>query len=447
MQIRLLAFCIIASTSSIFAQNSYSVRNLVSDIPGAAEQTDPNLKNPWGLSTSSSSPFWISNNHTGTTTLYNTDGLLFPTASPLVVKIPAPVLGGSDAVSAPTGQAFNDTGGFEIQTGKPAQFLFVTEDGTIAAWSSAVDLARAQIMVDNSSTGAVYKGMTIARTSNGPVLYAANFRSGMIEAYDTQFRPLTLPDELRGPLKPGYGPFNIQRIGQRLYVTYAVQSDAGPDDVAGPGNGAVRIFTLDGHASGPAIDGGALNSPWGLALAPEYFGSFSQSLLVGNFGDGVINAYDSCSGQFLGALSDPNGKPIVTLGLWGLRAGNGHTGGEAGVLYFTAGIPGGDSLEDHGLFGALRPAPPAPPAPAPTPAAVDIRNFAFSPDPINISVGGTVQWINNDQAAHTVVGDAAPFKSGTLSNKAMFSAKFDTPGTYDYHCSIHPFMKAKVVVK
>ena len=446
MKLRLITFWSIASVSSILAQNSYTVRNLVSDIPGAAEQTDPNLKNPWGLSASPTSPFWISNNHTGTTTLYNTDGIPFPTAKPLVVKIPPPPSAGPDAVSSPTGQAFNDTGGFEIEPGKPAQFLFCTEGGTIAAWSSAVDPASARIMVDNSSNGAVYKGMTVATTANGPVLYVANFHSGMIEAYDTQFRPLAISDELRGPIAAGYGSFNVQRLGQKLYVTYAVQATEGADDVAGPGNGAVRGFTLDGVPAGPAIDGGALNSPWGLAIAPEYFGSFSQTLLVGNFGDGVINAYDSCSGRWLGALSDANGKPVATAGLWALRAGNGHNGGESGVVYFTAGIPGNDSIEDHGLFGSLRPTPPAPP-PAPAAVSVDIKNFAFTPDAINIPAGGTVQWTNNDQDAHTVSGDTSAFKSGVLSNKETFSEKFDTPGTYDYHCSIHPFMKAKVIVK
>lgn len=446
MNFRSLILWATLSAASMPAQNRFAMRNLVSDIAGAADQTDPNLKNPWGLAASATSPFWISDNHTGSATVYNSDGAAFPSGNPLIVKIPAPPGAPADAVSSPTAQVFNDTPGFELAPGKPAQFLFATEDGTIAAWNSAVDPGNARLVVDNSRSGAVYKGMAVAMTSKGPVLYAANFHSGLVEAYDSHFRPIPVADDLRAPLKPGYGPFNIQRLGQRLYVTYAVQDEDAADDVAGPGNGVVRIMTLDGDQTGQEIDGGALNSPWGVAIAPEYFGSFSQTLLVANFGDGVINAYDTCTNEWLGTLADANGKTIAIPGLWALRAGNGHTGGEAGVLYFTAGIPGDGDIEDHGLFGSLRPAPPAPP-PAPATVAADIRNFAFSPDPITISVGDTVKWTNADSAAHTVASDTNTFKSGALANSGTFSQKFDTAGTYPYHCSIHPLMKATVVVK
>jgi plastocyanin len=260
-----------------------------------------------------------------------------------------------------------------------------------------------------------------------------------------------VPEEFRGPLLAGYGPFNIQRIGQKLYVTYAKQDGAAHDDVAGAGNGFVYVFSLDGHLLTRMIEGGALNSPWGVVIAPEFFGPFSQTLLVGNFGDGMINAYDPCSGQWLAALGDPNGKALAIPGLWGLRFGNGHNGGEAGVLYFTAGIPGSENIEDHGLFGSIRPVPPAlsaPPSTTPPPNyAVNIQNLQFMPDAITIQVGGVLTWTNGDGFAHTVKGDNAPFASGRLDQNTKFSQTFDAPGTYNYHCTIHPFMQGKVVVQ
>jgi uncharacterized protein (TIGR03118 family) len=322
------------------AQNSYAVRNLVSDLPGMAEQTDANLKNPWGLSASSTSPLWISNNGTGTTTLYNGDGQGFPSGNPLVVTIPAPPSAGGKATSSPTGQVLNDTGEFELQAGEPALFLFSTEHGTIAGWNNSVDASNARIVVDNSAVGAVYKGLAVAQTPDGARLYAANFHAGTIDAFDTNFNPVAVPEEFRGPLLAGYGPFNIQRIGQKLYVTYAKQDGAAHDDVAGAGNGFVYVFSLDGHLLTRMIEGGALNSPWGVVIAPEFFGPFSQTLLVSNFGDGMINAYDPCSGQWLASLGDPNGKALAIPGLWGLRFGNGHNGGEAGVTVFYGGHSG-----------------------------------------------------------------------------------------------------------
>lgn len=431
------------------AQNSYSVRNLVSDLPGVAEQTDANLKNPWGLAASSTSPFWVSNNRTGTATLYNSDGKGFPDGNPLVVTISGAASARGDSISSPTGQAFNDTGGFELMPGKPALFLFSSEDGTIAAWNNVVDPSNARTVVDNSAAGAVYKGLAVARTESGPRLYAANFRAGTIDAFDSNFKPVPVSDEFRGPLIPGYGPFNIQRIGQKLYVTYAKQGDDGRDDVAGVGNGFVYVFSLDGQLLTRLIEGGALNSPWGVTIAPEFFGSFSQALLVANFGEGTINAYDSCSGQWLGSIADTNGKALVLPGLWGLRAGNGHNGGEAGEVYFTAGIPGNDDIESHGLFGSIRPAPPAPSSPPSPPSnySVEIRNLRFSPGTINILVGGVLTWTNADGFAHTVKGDAAPFASGLLDQNQTFTQTFDTPGTYHYHCTIHPFMQGEVVVQ
>jgi uncharacterized protein (TIGR03118 family) len=238
------------------AQNSYSVRRLVSDLPGMAEQLDANLKNPWGLSASGTSPFWISNNRTGTTTVYNSDGKPFPDAGPLVVTIPPPAVAGSGK-SSPTGQTFNDTASFELAPGKPALFLFCTEDGTIAGWNGSVSPG-ALNLVDNSASGAIYKGLAIARTTDGARLYAANFGAGTIDAFDGALNPVAIPDEMRGPTIPGFAPFNIQRIGQRLYVTYAMRDNDGHDDVPGAGNGSVYVFTLDGHLVARLIEGGYL---------------------------------------------------------------------------------------------------------------------------------------------------------------------------------------------
>ena len=194
------------------------------------------------------------------------------------------------------------------------------------------------------------------------------------------------------------------------------------------------------------VSTGALNSPWGLALAPGNFGDFSNALLVGNFGDGAINAFDPCSGEFLGTLQDPSGTNIAISGLWGLSFGNGRGAGDATTLYFTAGTPGSGNVEDHGLFGSIQPAD-APAAPSAQPMAANISNFAFAPPTLTIAAGAQVQWTNQDAATHTVVADNASFSSSGLQRNQTFSQTFSTPGTYPYHCSLHPFMQGKIVVQ
>ena len=357
--------------------------NLVSDLPGVAQVQDVNLVNPWGISESPTSAFWISDNNSGLSTLYNTQG----TPQSLVVSIPTPgdPLGAS---GAPTGTVFNTDlakGGFKVsgvsKTGTPtsaaAIFLFATEDGTIVGWNPGVnpsgfDAAKAGtygiIAVDNSANptaanGAVYKGLTIATGTGGPifandansgtVLYAANFRSGQIEAYDTQFKRIDLPAGafIDPNLPKGYAPFNVQELGGKIYVTYAKQNADNHDDVAGPGHGFVDVFNLDGSDGQRLVSRGKLDSPWGLAIAPSSFGNLAGALLVGNFGDGHINAYDAKTGKFLATLKDPDGEPIQIDGLWALKVGNGSNGGDANTVYFTAGI----DHERHGLFGSLKP--------------------------------------------------------------------------------------------
>jgi plastocyanin len=223
-----------------------------------------------------------------------------------------------------------------------------------------------------------------------------------------------------------------------------MQDAAKHDDVGGAGNGFVDVFDFTGALQGRLVSNGPLNSPWGLSLAPGNFGDFSNALLVGNFGDGIINAFDPCSGEYLGALKDGSGSAIAISGLWGLSFGNGRGAGDATTLYFTAGIPGSGNVEDHGLFGSIQAADPASP-PSPTP--VNIANFAFAPQVVSVAVGVQIQWTNQDGAAHTVTADDGHFGSDTLDHNQTFSQTFNAPGTYSYHCAIHPFMKAKVVVQ
>jgi len=331
----------------------YSQHNLVSDVPGLADQTDPNLINPWGLALNATGPFWIADNHTGTGTVYNGAGQPFPTDAPLVVNIPAG--GTGPGASTPTGQVFNGTPAFEVSPGNPALFIFATESGTISGWNPQVDAGNAKLTVDRSASGAVYKGITLGSNASGPLLYAANFGAATIDVFDGNFQPTTVSGGFIDPNLPaGFAPFNIKRIGRKLYVTYAVQDSSKHDDVSGAGNGFVNIFDADGTLVQRLVSNGPLNSPWGITLAPDFFGDYSNTLLVGNFGDGSVNAFDPFTGNYLGVLQDSNGNPISISGLWALQFGNGHNGGDANTLYFTAGISGGGSVEDHGLLGSIQ---------------------------------------------------------------------------------------------
>jgi uncharacterized protein (TIGR03118 family) len=341
------ALALLASTLAAPATAAYVQTNLVSDIPTFAAFTDPNLKNPWGIASSPTSPFWVSNNGTGTSTLYNSLGQPFPVASPLVVTIP-PAPGGT-----PTGQVFNGGSDFQINPGQPARFIFATESGTIAAWNPAANATNAITKVDNSASGAVYKGLAIGSTASGNFLYAANFASGAIDVFDKSFTPTSLPGSFTDPNLPsGYAPFNVQNLDGTLYVTYAVRGLNG-DDVSGAGNGIVDAFDTNGNLLRRVATAGALNSPWGLALAPLGFGEFGGALLVGNFGDGVIDAFNPITGLLLGTLLDVTNNPIVNDGLWGLRFGNGGNGGSLNTLYFTAGL----NDEQDGLFGSIAAVP------------------------------------------------------------------------------------------
>ncbi len=329
---------------------AYVVRNLVSDLPGLADRVDPKLKNPWGISMSATSAFWVSNGGTGTSTLYNTAGDLFPVGNPLIVTIPQG--GGRTGPSHPTGQVWNGTPGFELTAGQPAAFLFATEEGMIGAWNRNVDATNAVIVIDDPS--ASFKGLAMGVAASGPTLYAANFKAGTVDVFDYTFTAVQTAGGFRDPNLPaGFAPFNVMRFGGSIYVTYAKQDAEKADDVAGEGNGYINVFDLEGNLQRRLVSGGALNSPWGMAMAPGFFGDYSNTLLVGNFGNGRINAFDVSTGKQVGTLKYKDGTPVAVEGLWGLVFGNSGNGGNANTLYFAAGISGGGALEEHGVFGSI----------------------------------------------------------------------------------------------
>lgn len=326
----------------------YEQKNLVSNLASLAPKTDPNLVNGWGISRSSSSPWWVSDNGTGKATLYDGEG----NARSLVVTVPG----------APTGTVFNGSTDFQLAPGQPARFLFVSEDGTISGWNPAVDPTHAIVMV--TTPGAVYKGMAIAVDNGQRMLYAANFHSGRIDVFDASFHPVSRGRgegegdddgggfQFRGQPR-GFSPFNIMNIGENLVVAFAKPDAEGHDEIAGPGNGLIGVFSTSGKLIRWFEHVDALNAPWGLALAPYDFGSFSHHLISGQFGSGELLAFNIEAGKFDGNLLTPAGQPIVIDGLWGIGFGNGNVAGPANNLFFAA----GPNDETNGLFGVLTPVP------------------------------------------------------------------------------------------
>jgi uncharacterized protein (TIGR03118 family) len=325
-----------ASPLAAAEHNSYTVTPLVSDQPGIAAHTDPNLVNAWGLTASGTSPWWVADNGTDLSTLYRGDG----TPQALVVHVDG----------GPTGTAFNPTTGFVLPTGGKALFLFDSEDGIVRAWNAAQGTT-AIVVKDRSGEGAIYKGLAIADTASGSRLYAADFHNARVDVFDGTFG--LVPGGFTDPALPaGYAPFNVQTIGDRVFVAYAKQDADAEDEVAGQGAGFVDAYDLAGNLLARVAQHGQLNAPWGLALAPEGFGRFGGDLLVGNFGDGQINAYEELpNGHFAhrGELRGSDNKPLTIDGLWALRFGNGGNAGPTGTLFFTA----GPDEETHGLFGSI----------------------------------------------------------------------------------------------
>jgi len=346
-RITLVAFAlVVAAFPTIANAQRVTQTNLVSDVPAWAPTVDPHLVNAWGIAFGPTSPIWVADNGTGLSTIYTGNGAIVP----LVVTVPGPA--GSTDHSAPTGLVFNGTGKFTVSDGGksgPALFIFDTEDGTISGWSPAVTTKHSIRVIDNSGLDAIYKGLAIGTTQEGSsFIYATNFHSGWVEIYDSNFQWVKNFTDMTVP--EGYAPFGIQNINGMLVVTFAKQDEDKEDDVAGAGFGFVDIFDLSGNMVKRLVSRGALNAPWGLALAPANFGRFSNALLVGNFGNGWINAYNPSTGALLGHLLNPNGSPLAIDGLWGLEFGTGSAAsGPTNTLFFTA----GPEDESHGLFGKL----------------------------------------------------------------------------------------------
>jgi uncharacterized protein (TIGR03118 family) len=335
-----------AGTTASHAKTTFNETDLVSDIAGRAQITDPSLVNPWGISHGPATPLWVSNNGTDSSTLYATPTAGTVSKVPLTVAIPG---------GAPTGQVFHDPAdatNFVVSSGGksgPAVFIFDSEAGVITAWSPSVD--RANAIQVGQGDNAVYKGLALADTPFGQVLLAADFRNGRIDVFDHAFHRLSLPDEFfHDPSLPaGYAPFNVAVIGDAIYVTYAKQNAAKHDEVDGAGLGIVDVYTDFGLDRHRFASHGALNAPWAVAMAPASFGTIAGDILVGNFGDGRINVYDR-SGRFDGPLRTADGKPLVIDGLWGLLPGTTANGG-TDALWFAAGI----NHEADGLLGLIRP--------------------------------------------------------------------------------------------
>ncbi|MDP9089797.1 MAG: TIGR03118 family protein [Pseudomonadota bacterium] len=365
-----------AGSESDAEDNAYKVLPLVSNIAGAAAMQDKVLQNAWGVAFSpGGSPFWVNDNVTGCSTLYTGDG----TKVPLQVSIPLPgnVIPPNSCQpvdpnhppsvtpASPTGILWNPSSAFLVPGTKlPAIFIFATEDGTVSAWAGGLNpVGDAVLAADNSSTptaadGAVYKAIAFGLTSKGGLLFATNFRSGKIDVFGPngptgQFTAASTSGGFLDPKIPaGYAPFGIQNIDGDLFVTYAKQNALKHDDDAGPGRGFVDVFDTDGHLLRRFASRGPLNSPWAVTRASYAFGRFSGKILIGNFGDGMINAFES-DGSFIDELENVHGQPLVIEGLWALTLGGGR-GSSPDTLFFTA----GPNHEIDGVFGTIVPVPP-----------------------------------------------------------------------------------------
>lgn len=366
---------LLAMPALTFAQN-YQQTNLVSDIASMAPQFDPNLKNPWGITRSAGGPWWVSNNNSGTSTLYNGAGtpvLINPPND--FITVPPPTFEPT-AVAAPTGIVFNGNSKiFLLKNGTTsAHFIFDSEDGTIVAWGGG---ATAELEVDNSENGspngAVYKGATSGSINGQTYLYVTNFRRGRVEVYKSDFTRAHFGEHAFDPnadcdgddhhdggdhddcdderVPEGFAPFNIQNIGDTLFVTYAKQDAPRHDEIKGDGLGYVKIFSLDGKLIGHLPHGNYFNAPWGVVWTTRDFGTFSNSILVGNFGSGWIAAFDGFSYKFKGFVQNPDNSLMTIDGLWSLTFANDGSAGTANTLYFSAGI----NDENDGLFGTITP--------------------------------------------------------------------------------------------
>jgi uncharacterized protein (TIGR03118 family) len=330
------------------AQHFYRAHVLVSDGAVPADNVDAKLVNPWGLAFAPSSPVWVADNGTGVSTLY--DGAGVPQA--LVVKIPPAKIG--DGLGHPTGIVFNSTDDFKVSkngTTAASVFLFASEDGSISGWAPTVDAQRAVRVVDRSAAGAVYKGLALGGDGAKHMLYATDFHNGHVDVFDDHYERINRAGAFQDNALPAhFAPFGIENVNGDIVVTYAKQDSARHDNLDGPGLGAVDVYDASGKLIRRFASGGKLNAPWGVALAPASFGQFGGALLVGNFGDGTINAFDHMTGNSLGTLRNSAGQPIRASGLWGIEFGNGVAGQPRNALFFAAGL----NDEADGEYGVIR---------------------------------------------------------------------------------------------
>jgi uncharacterized protein (TIGR03118 family) len=410
--------------------NSYKQTNLVSDTAGMAANTDAKLVNPWGIAFVPGNPFWISDNNSGFTTLYDQSGALNGSFT-----VPPP--NGSSNPSTPTGIVAPPSGVTFSVDGQTALFIFDTEDGTLSAWTggNAVTLVVDNSMIPSAATGAVYKGLALIKNTTGSFLLAANFRSGKVEVYDTSFKSTqvlgagafndpALPVVPVGSGSPGYAPFGIKAINVNntamVVVTYALQDTPMHDPLHIAGAGFVDLFAADGTMVRRITSDSHLNAPWGVVIPPASFGSFGASgdLLVGNFGDGKINAYNFATGAFIDQMKDQNGAPITNVSLWDMVFGGGGPSGDINTMYITAGL----ANEGHGLFSAIT----ANTTPAPT---ADF-NISASPSTLTISAGNsasftvTVGGLNGFNSAVTLTCSGQP-----VNSSCKFSPASVTPAS------------------
>ena len=336
-----------AATHAVPPSDRYTVTPLVSDVPGVAPLTDPNLVNAWGLARSATSPWWVADNETMKTTVYNGSGALVSVGGLAFQTVPG----------NPTGAVFSGISG-QFQVGTTASpttlatsnFLFDSEDGTISAWRGGS--TGALVTVDRSPFGAIYKGLAISNGPSGPRLYATDFHNARVDVFNGGWQLVTAPGAFVDPKLPdGYAPFGIQTIGSRVFVTYGRQGE-GADEVDAQGAGIVDVYDLDGAFLKRVASHGLLNAPWGLAQAPADWGAFGGDLLVGNFGDGTVTVLkENGNGTFAlqGRLRNDHGQELSIDGLWALQFGNAGANGTPSTLYFTA----GPDDESHGLFGTI----------------------------------------------------------------------------------------------
>jgi len=404
------------ATLAVDAVTAFSQTDLVSNGTVTAATTDANLINPWGLALAPTGPMWVANNGTQTSTLYDGTGI----KQSLVVAIPPPSAGPAD----PTGMVFNSSSDFAISknggTASPALFIFSGESGVISGWSQGVDPINAVTAYDDGAGGAVYKGLAIANNGTENFLYATDFHNNKVDVFDKSFAKVVTSGGFTDPTLPtGYAPFGIQAVTVgttvSIIVTYAQQDSKKQGNVSGAGLGLIDIFDTNGKFLQHLVaTGGALNSPWGVALAPAGFGTLAKMLLVGNFGDGVINGYDPSSGKFMGSINDSNGKPLANPGLWGIVFGNGAFNQPVTTLYFAAGV----SAQTGGLYGRIDPGATAPDTVAPK---VTLTTAAGT-------VSGTVALAAT--ATDNVGVISVKFLAGTAlvgtATKAPFTVQWDT---------------------